>query len=162
MVVVDSSALVPLARVGHLDLVTAVSDEVRTIEAVRDEVLIEGERGTANLQAFLEDIPVHRTPSDAEPMAELEGLALADAAVILVAKAHATPLLANDSGLIEVAESLGVPCWWVTTVLLKATDEGVLTSTEAGGVLLALVDEGMYLHPRVYARVLKALRDLVG
>jgi predicted nucleic acid-binding protein len=160
MVVVDSSALIPLAQVGHLDLITASSDEVRTIEAVRDEVLIEGKRGTANLQAFLEAIPVHRTPSDAEPMAELEGIALADAAVILVAKEHATPLLANDRGLVEVAQSQSVACWWVTTLLLKAADEGVLTSTEAGGVLLALVDDGMYLHPRVYARVLKALRDL--
>ena len=160
MAIVDSSALIPLAWVGRLDLVTATFDEIRTIEDVRDEVLVEGKRGTAALGSFLDDVVVHETPTDAEKVATLEGIAVADAAVILVAEDREEILLANDKGLIEVARTHGVECWWVTTLLLKCTKDGVLASDEATEVLYDLVNEGMNLHPRVYSQVQKRLREI--
>ncbi|WP_435196675.1 hypothetical protein [Natronomonas sp. EA1] len=160
MVVIDSSASIPLAWVGRLDLVTAVFDDVRTTEAVRDEVLTEGNRGTAALKAFLEDVSLSETPPDAEGIATLEGIAVTDASVILLAETDETVLLANDRALIEVARSHGVDCWWVTTLLLKCTKAGVLTGDEASDLLYDLVDEGMNLHPRVYSQVQKKLREL--
>ena len=160
MVVVDSSALIPLAWVGRLDLVSATFDDVRTTEAVREEVLTEGKRGTAALDAFLEDVTIHETPATADEVASLEGIAVADAAVILLAAADEEILLANDKGLIEVARSHGVECWWVTTLLLRCTNEGDLSADEATDVLYELVDEGMNLHPKVYAQVQKKLREL--
>ncbi|NGM69029.1 hypothetical protein G6M89_08385 [Natronolimnobius sp. AArcel1] len=160
MVVVDSSALIPLAWVGRLDLIDAVFDEVRTTAAVKDEVLIEGKRGTAALTSFLENVSICETPTDAENVASLEGIAVADASVILLADEGEAILLANDKGLIEVARTHGVDCWWVTTLLLKCTKEGVLTSTAAIDVLYDLVDAGMNLHPKVYAQVQQKLREL--
>ena len=160
MVVVDSSALIPLAWVGRLDLVSATFDDVRTTEAVREEVLTEGKRGTAALDAFLEDVTIHETPATADEVASLEGIAVADAAVILLAAADEEILLANDKGLIEVARSHGVECWWVTTLLLRCTNEGDLSADEATDVLYELVDEGMNLHPKVYAQVQRTLRKL--
>jgi predicted nucleic acid-binding protein len=158
MVVVDSSALIPLAWVGELDLITARFDEIRTTEDVRDEVLTKGKRGAAVLNRFLADVTVHQRPSDASEVASLEGIAAADASVLLLASDRAEILLANDKGLIEVARSHDVECWWVTTLLLNATADGVVTSTEATEILYALVDEGMNLHPRVYARLQKKLQ----
>lgn len=160
MVVVDSSALIPLAWVGRLNLISATFDEIRATEDVQEEVLSEGKRGTASLKAFLEDVPICETPPEAEEVALLEGIAVADASVILVADDGEEILLANDKGLIEVARSHGVECWWVTTLLLKCTKEGVLTSTEATDVLYDLVDEGMNLHPKVYSQVQKKLQEL--
>ena len=160
MVVVDSSALIPLAWVGRLDLVSTTFDDVRTTEAVREEVLTEGKRGTAALDAFLEDVTIHETPATADEVASLEGIAVADAAVILLAAADEEILLANDKGLIEVARSHGVECWWVTTLLLRCTNEGDLSADEATDVLYELVDEGMNLHPKVYSQVQKKLREL--
>jgi predicted nucleic acid-binding protein len=160
MVVVDSSALIPLAWVGRLDLVSATFDEVRTTEAVRAEVLTEGKRGTAALDQFLADVSVHEPPAAADEVASMEGIAAADASVILLAEDDEEILLANDRGLIEVARSHGVECWWVTTLLLRCTKEGDLTAAEAADVLYDLVDEGMNLHPKVYARVQKKLREL--
>jgi len=160
MVVVDSSALIPLAWVGKLDLVTAAFDDIRTTAAVREEVLTEGKRGTAALDAFLEDVAVHEPPASAEEVAAMEGIAVADASVILLAATDEEILLANDKGLIEVARSHGVECWWVTTLLLGCAKDGALTTEEATDVLYDLVDEGMNLHPKVYARVQKKLREL--
>lgn len=160
MVVVDSSALVPFAWVGRLALLDTTFDAVHTTEEVRAVVLTEGKRGTAALDEFFEDVTVHRTPPKAEDVARLEGVAVADASVILVAAENAEILLANDKGLLAVARTHGVECWWVTTVLLKCAKDGTVTATEATDVLYDLVDEGMNLHPNVYAQVQQKLRDI--
>ena len=117
MVVVDSSALIPLAWIGRLDLVSSAFDEVQTAQEVREEVLTGGKRGTATLDEFLTDVAVHGTPDTADEVAAMEGIAVADASVILLAEADEEILLANDRGLIEVARSHGVECFWVTTLL---------------------------------------------
>lgn len=160
MVVVDSSALIPFAWVGRLDLVSAAFDDIRTTEGVREEALTEGKRGTAALAELLADIAVHDTPDRADEVASMEGIALADASVILLAEGDEDILLANDKGLIEIARSHGVECWWVTTLLLSCTKESDLTAKEATDVLYDLVNEGMNLHPKVYAHVQKKLREL--
>ena len=160
MVVVDSSALLPLAWIGLLDLITATFDEIRTTEDVRDEVITDGKRGTASLKYFLEDVTISERPQEADEVASLEGIAIADASVILLAVDREEILLANDKGLLEVAESHGVECWWVSTLLLKSRKESVLTTKKAIDVLYDLVDEGMNLHPKGYSRVQKALREL--
>lgn len=160
MVVVDSSALIPLSWIGRLDLIDSVFEEIRTTEAVRDEVLTEGKRGTAELKSFLENVQVHETPEPAEDVANLEGIAVADASVILMAEDGEHILLANDKALIEVARTHGVECWWLTTLLLKCTKEGIISSDEATDVLYDLVDAGMNLHPKVYAQVQNKLGAL--
>ena len=160
MVVVDSSALIPLAWVGRLDLISATFDEIRTTPLVRDEVLVDGKRGTAAVHAFLEQVSTCEIPARAEDVASLEGIARADGSVILLADDEEAVLLANDKGLTEVARSHGVECWWVTTLLLKCTKDGTVTAAEADEILYDLVDSGMNLHPKVYARVQQKLREL--
>ncbi len=158
--VVDSSALIPLGWVGRLDLISTVFEDIRTTEEVREEVLLEDKRGTTALDEFLTSVAIHETPARAEEVASLEGIAVTDASVILLAEDPEEPLLANDRGLIEVARSHGVECWWVTTLLLSCTKEGHLTVDEATDILYDLVDEGMKLHPKVYAQVQRQLREL--
>jgi predicted nucleic acid-binding protein len=160
MVVVDGSTLIPLAWVGRLELLHTVFERVETTTEVRDEVLVEGERGTAALESFLQDVTVHETTDDAERLARLEGVALGDASVVLLAEEGDARLLANDRGLIEVARSRGVDCWWVTTLLLKCVKDGHLSRDEASDVLYDLVDEGMNLSPKVYTRVQREFERL--
>lgn len=160
MVVVDSSALIPLAWIGRLDLISIAFDDIRTTEEVRKEVLTKGKRGTAALDEFLADVAVYDTPARGDEVASMEGIAVADASVILRAADGEEILLANDKGLIEVARSHGVECWWVTTLLLRCTKEGDVTAQEATEILYDLVDEGMNLHPKVYAKVQKKPGEL--
>jgi len=160
MAVVDSSALIQLPWIGRFDLVATAFDEVRTTADVREEVLTEGKRGTAALDEFLADVAVHDTPARAGEVSSMDGIAVADASVVLLAANDEEVFLANDKGLIEVARSHGIECWWVTTLLLTYTKEGDLTAEKATDILYDLVDDGMNLHPTVYAQVQKKLREL--
>lgn len=157
MVVLDASALIPLARIGRLDLIATVFDELVTTEHVREEVLTEGRPGAAALATFLDDAAVDAAPKQAEDVAELEGIAVADASVILLADERDQRLLANDKALIEVARSHGVEAWWVTTLVLHATKADVLTADEAEDVLYDLVEAGMNLAPQVFAAIQRRL-----
>ena len=160
MVVVDSSALIPLARVGRLDLFTTTFDKIQTTEGVQNEVLTPGKQGTSVLASFLERIAVCETPPEAAQVASLAGVAETDAAVILLAVDRGDMLLANDTALIELAKTHEVACWWVTTLLLNCTHDGVLSPTEATDLLYDLVGEGMNLHPKVYTQVQRKIREL--
>ena len=160
MVVVDSSALIPLSWVGRLDLVEATFETIRTTDAVSEEVLVEGKPGTAPLRDFLNGVEVVETPPVAEDVATLEGIAVDDASVVLVAENDEAILLANDKALVEVARSHGVECWWVTTLLLHARKAGTLSGGEAVDLLYDLVDARMNLDPTVYAQVQRKLKEL--
>lgn len=160
MVVLDSSALIPLARTGDLDLLYGAYGDLRTVDGVVSEVVVAGKPGTAALDSFLDDVDVHETPDDASHVAELEGIAETDAAVVLLAASLEDVLLANDRALITVARSHGVECDRVTTLLLRCAAAGVLDATEAKQVLYELVDAGMHLDPRVYAQLQRRLDDL--
>lgn len=159
MVVVDSSALTQLARAGQLELLTKVFDASHVTEDVVDEVVVAGKRGSSALQSYLDECVIHEMPEEAPQVAELEGITAADASVVLVAHARGDTLLANDRGLIEVARSLDVEVWWVTTLLLKCRKDGILGTDEAIEVLQDLTDEGMNLHPKIYSQVHRALQD---
>ena len=160
MVVVDSSALIPLSWVGRLDLITAVFDDVQTTEIVEDEVLVAGKRGTTALERFLAEVTIRRAPDASESVATMAGIAVGDASVVLLAAESDQPLLANDRGLVTVARSHDVDPWWVTTLLLACANEGVLDANEANEVLYNLVSEGMNLSPQVYAKVQKKLEEV--
>lgn len=160
MVVVDSSALIPLAWVGRLKLIPAIFDDVQTTTIVQDEVLVEGKRGTEALESFLEKVSVREVPPRSDHVAAMEGIAVGDASVVLLAETEDEPLLANDKALMAVARSHGVDAWWVTTLLLACAKEGVLDGEEATAVLYDLVAEGMNLSPQVYVQVQRTLEEL--
>ncbi len=57
-------------------------------------------------------------------MASMEGIAVTDTSVLLLADDADEGLLANDKeGLVDVARTHGVGCWWVTALLVSCTKE---------------------------------------
>ncbi len=157
---VDTSALIPLARVGELDLVKLVFDQVLTTRPVVEELLVEGQPGTAALKDFVDDVRIRDAPPESPNVASLEGISATDASVVLAANQAGSILLANDKALIQVARAHDVDCWWVTTLLLECTQRGHLDAEEAKEVLGGLVDAGMNLHPRILIHVQNKLEDV--
>lgn len=91
------------------------------------------------------------------PIAELEGIAVPDVAVIIMAERHKDVLLVNDKALIQVARSRGVQCYWLTTFLLHCVRRDVLSAKEGKQFLHDLIQEGMMLSTKVYARLLQKI-----
>lgn len=155
-----TSAISPLRTISQpRPFVSTAFDEVRTTEAVENEVLTEGKRGIATLAEFLTEMAVHDTPARADEVATMEEIAVTDGSVVLLA-ADWEILLANDKALAEVARTHDVDCWWVRTLLLSCANDGELSAAAASDVLYDLVDVGMNLQPRVYSQVQQKLRDV--
>lgn len=162
MVVIDSSALIPLSRVGKLSLISEVYGEVFTTSHVYKETVKEGKPGTAKIKkAFDQWIETsHLNEEEAQKIAKLEGIEKADVAVILLAEEKNEVLLANDKGLIELARTRAITSHWVTTLLLLALKKGKIDKEECEDILYQLVERGMNLKPTVYAQLLKKIKTL--
>lgn len=165
MVVVDSSVLIPLSKIGRLELIKRNFDEIITTEDDFNEVVVEGKgkKGTSNIKESFENwISVKKVDTDkAKDMAEMEGIAVADASLLLlVEKVQDEPiLLTNDKALILVARSRNIEYYWLTTLILKSVKEEVVSGEEGKKILDDLIDVGMNLETRVYSKIIKKIDD---
>lgn len=161
MVVIDSSVLIPLSRVGSLDLVREVFEEVITTEDIYTEVVEEGKgkKGTSKIKESFETWISKREVDRerAEKIASLEDITPADASLLILSEKTSSILLTNDKPLILVAKSRGIEYYWLTTLLLKAAKDGILERSESKELLEELVQAGMNLKPQVYSKILKKI-----
>lgn len=160
---VDSSALIPLSRVGRLDILKELFGRVQTTRDVYRECVQEGAArpGTEVLARALEDwIEVVETPRGARRVAAAEGVEPADASLLLACERSGAELLSNDAHLLRVGRARGVRGRWLTWLVLEAARRDVLTRPEARDLLGELVREGMRLSPHVFAAVVAALEAM--
>ena len=158
MVVVDSSVLIPLSKVGRLNLIEENFDEIVTTECIYEEVVVEGKerRGVSKLKECFDDwISIENFDNQrAEEISELEGITTADASLLVLSEDTSSILLTNDRALILIAKSRNVEYYWLTTLLLKSTKEGKLGKNEAKELLRGLLSAGMNLDTRVYSEII--------
>ncbi|MFB6209472.1 MAG: hypothetical protein ABEJ56_05045 [Candidatus Nanohaloarchaea archaeon] len=160
MAVVDSSAIIPLARSGNLYLLEELFGTVYTVEKVRDETVQQGKRGSSTINgAFGELIRVEEPDSEEEKIPELENVGKVDARIILLAEEREEILLANDRALIKVARARGVESIWPTTVVMKSVKRGVIQSEEGKSAIRQMVSEGMNLSTVIYDRVIRKIES---
>lgn len=162
--IVDSSVLIHLTRIGRLDLLKEFGD-IKITEDVYRETVEEprGKPGVSSIkEACVSWIAVCKVGGRerVKELAEEEGIEEADASVVLMAEEGVEILLSNDYALIKVARSRGVKCWWPTTLLLQALKGGKMGRKEAGQILLELVESGMWLGVAVYAAILNRMDEL--
>ena len=160
---VDSSALIPLIRVGRLSLLRELYGKVRTTRDVYRECVEEGagRPGQAALEtAFGEWIEIVASPRGTRRLRASEDVELADASLLAACGDTGEEPLSNDYHLLRVARARGVRGRWLTSAILEATRKGLLTSEEAKDLMGQLVREGMRLSPEVFATVLTALQRI--
>jgi len=162
-VIVDSSALIPLSRVGRLDLLRAMYGRVKTTRDVYRECIDEGAArpGVDALREACQTwIEVMRPPKGASRLADAEGIEPADASLLLACERARDVLLTNDDHLMRVARARGVRGRWLTGFVIAAARQGLLTPAEAKDLVTQLVGEGLWLAPEVFVAVLGAIDDL--
>lgn len=159
MTILDSSALIPLARTGNLNLLNQL-EQLKTTPEIRKEVLEQGKgkKGTSELKKLFEKVEVKETNSKkAEEIVKLEGITKADASLTLLAEKEEEVLLSNDKALIQIARMKNIECYWLTTLILISVKKGILSKDEAKEILYNLVQEGMNLKNNVYTKIMREI-----
>ena len=160
--IVDSSVLIHLSRIGKLSLLKDFFEKVVITEEVFRETVVEAKHrigASAIEQACGKWIIVQKLKHKKalKKIVELEGIEPADASLIILAEELGDSLLSNDYVLIAVARARGVECWWLTTFILNMVAKKTLTKKKGKQILLELMESGLRLSPSVYASITRRL-----
>jgi len=161
--IVDSSVLIHLSRIGRLSLLKDFG-EIKITEEVYRETVEEanGKEGVGSIReacnSWISIIKL-KSKKKIKELAGHEGIENADASLILLAEEKREILLSNDYYLIKVGRSRKIECWWLTTLLLRAVEEKKIKKEEAKQMLLNLVETGMRLSIEVYTAIVKKIDE---
>ena len=162
MVVVDSSALIPLIKIGKIDLLKKVFNRIIIPEPVWKEVVEEGKRIGKSVGEFDGDREkLFKVVKFDEAKPEDTNLEKNDFIVFKIAKNSNDILLTNDASLYYYALSQNVKSYWLTTIILVAVKGKKISKNEAENILLELVNTaGLYLKSDVLSELLMIIKNL--
>ncbi len=158
----NAGPLIHLARIGRLNLLKEIFDEIIIPRAVKVEVIDRGkEKGKPD--AFLIDgvnwIKVVDDPVNAGQLAEKVGIHLGEACAILLAKSLNVPVLLDDSDARKFALGLGLEVVGSVGIIIKAVKLGLI-SKEDGLKDLEKLANVMWLSVNVYEKARKVIEGL--
>ncbi len=162
MPIVDTSCIIPLAKIGELPLLKKLFSEVTVTPEIAEEMRV-GIEGASEFQDALNQwIFIDKTKDTRSILAlsSTESITIADASIILLVKEKKELLVSNDSALIQVAKIKGIDCWWLTTCIIEAVKKRIFSAKKAKEIIFLLITHGMYLENKVYAQVLEEIEKL--
>src|SRR3989344_6522089 len=132
MVVVDSSVLIPLIRIGRLQLLERYFSNIIITKEIEGEIE-SGKIGFNEIKkALTKWINIESPKSDdARQLSGSESISVADASIILLAEKNKDILLSNDYRLSIVAKGKGIEFWWLTFFILQCLKKGIVKKEEA-------------------------------
>lgn len=168
-VVVDSTVLIFLARLGDLEFLPRLFDDVLVPEPVYDEVVETGrEQGYSDALAIEEALDafgaVTALPAaatgHAERLREAAALGRGEAAAIALARVHDARCLTDDHAARTTAESMGVAVGGTIYVLLEAVATGALSTDDYESRIDSLADGRFRMSASLYRRAMAAPDEL--
>ena len=155
MVIVDTSVLIPLLKIGKINLLKKFFNKIIITKEVEKEI----ETGKIGVSEFEEAnklwIEIKEENSEKEEkLANVEDIEKTDASIILIAKDQKDIILSNDYALITVAKSKNIECWWLTTFIIKILKKKIITKKEAKEIMSDLIKAGMRLKNEIYVAIL--------
>lgn len=158
MVVVDTSVLSPLLKIGKLSLLEKFFKKIVITKEVEKEIKI-GKIGADEFEEACKNwIEIKEINSkEIEKLANLEGIENADSSIILLAKDAKDIVLSNDSALITTAKTKNIEYWWLTTFIIKTIKKKIITKKEGKQTLSDLIKSGMRLKNEIYVAILEEI-----
>lgn len=156
ILVLDSSALITLARIGRLHLLRGFADEVVIPHAVYDEVVRRGSGRPGQTEIAHASWISHRRIRDRAARGRLETeLGHGEAEAIVLAKELAADfVILDDARARQIAESQGLRVTGLLGLLLLAKERGLVEAVKP--VLDEMVNAGFYVADAVYQDVIDA------
>lgn len=169
--VADATVLVFLAKLGDLDLLAALFDEVLVPEAVTAEVVDRGRaEGYADAMAIDEatesilavTVVSGSVSAAATDLQSSAGLGRGESEAIALARSKKARCLTDDHAARTTAEAIGVAVGGTIYVLLAALETGRITADGYFERLDALVDGEFRMSAALYRRAVEAGREVGG
>ena len=168
MWVFDATPLIYLAKVDRLALVRQLDVSCVIPERVYEEVVETGleqgypdarriERGVDADGFVIESV---ETAPLLSRLRENNDLSDADVAVLAFADAHDGVAVMDETYGRDVAAAEGITTRGTAYLVLKLASEGTIGVDEARSVIDAMVDEGWYCAPDVYAKIVRKLDSM--
>ena len=168
MWVFDATPLIYLAKVDRLALVQQLDASCVIPERVYEEVVGTGReqcypdarRIERSVDADRSDIVSVATSALLTRLQDNSNLSDADVAVLACADAHDGVAVMDETYGRDVAAAEGITTRGTAYLVLKLASEGTLSVDDARTVIDAMIDEGWYCAPDVYAKIIQKLDSL--
>jgi predicted nucleic acid-binding protein len=168
MWVFDATPLIYLAKVDRLALVQHLEASCVLPERVYEEVVETGlEQGSPDARRIERSVDADRfailsveTTALLTRLQDNSNLSDADVAVLACADAHDGVAVLDETYGRDVAAAEGITTRGTAYLVLKLASEGTLSVDDARTVIDAMIDEGWYCAPDVYAKIIQKLESL--
>lgn len=160
----NSTPLIYLAKVGKLNLLKGLFDEIIVPKEVYEEVVVEGrERGEPEvplISDLFEEGFIRREESP-KPKRELRNLHEAEGKAIEICEGKEIQhILVDDKEAFELAKLLGLKPWRTSSIILKFFESGKIDHSELRETLQDLSSAGYFMTAEVYELILERAREL--
>ena len=168
MWVFDATPLIYLAKVDRLGLVEHIEGTCVSPQRVATEVVETGlEQGYTDARRIdravddgtFETVEVDETPLFAR-LAENPNLSDADVAVLACAESHDGIAVMDEACGRDVATTEGITTRGTAFLVLQVATHGHVGPDEARTVIDAMVEEGWYCAPDVYAKLVQSIESI--
>ncbi|MFC6863067.1 DUF3368 domain-containing protein [Halomicroarcula sp. GCM10025817] len=168
MWVFDATPLIYLAKVDQLAIVenldaSCVIPErvyIELVETGLDQGYPDARRIERSVDANRFDIVTVEPTSLLSRLQTNDTLSDADVAVLACAAAHDSVAVMDETYGRDVAAAEGITTRGTAYFVLKLASEGPISVDDARTVIDAMIDEGWYCAPDVYAKIVQKLESL--
>jgi predicted nucleic acid-binding protein len=168
MWVFDATPLIYLAKVDRLALVQQLDTSCGIPERVYAEVVETGlEQGYPDARRIERSVDADRfdivsveATTLLSRLQQNSNLSDADVAVLACADAHDGMAVMDETYGRDVAAAEGITTRGTAYLVLKLAGEGTISVDDARTVIDAMIDEGWYCAPDVYAKLIQKLDSL--
>ena len=167
-VVVDSSVLICLVKIGRLEILKELFHAVLITESVYEEVVIKGKlsgkSGISTIEKAIGSRWIQMVPTSSRQKHEASryldkwGIGLGEAESIALAKSRGLPVILDDKNARRLARIMAIQYAGTAALLLRALQQGII---DKGAYFTSLRDLGqvMWLAPDVMAEMIRLAEE---
>ena len=168
MWVFDATPLIYLAKVDRLDLVQHLDESCVIPDRVYEEVVETGiEQGYPDArriercveEGLFEIVSIEPTALVSR-LQRNDNLSDADVPVLACAAAHDGVAVMDETYGRDVAATEGITTRGTAYLVLVLASDGTISVDDARTVIDAMIDEGWYCAPHIYAKIVQKLESL--
>ncbi len=169
LLVLNSTPLIYLAKVGQVYLIWKLKADKITSKSVKHEVVDKGRaKGVPEAEAlsklFDEEVVRILEPTNEsflKSLLAIRGLAVADAEVLALAKEQRAVAIIDDKLARNVAKVNSISCAGTAQLLISAVEENLITKKQARSSLDQMIAQGWRCGPEDYAGILRKFDEVV-